>query len=209
MPSSDAGSSGSGLARSATRNRPRPPQHALSFLDHPGAHVDADDLGAAIEQPLGLRPRTASGVQHHGTCQAAGNQRPEGRPLQEPVERPLVGGRRPHRRQLVVGLTGSLGVLSLISWVVKRHAQILGACLAAWPVPPGSPYCWRYARAWAGTSAASKPRGLVVQLGHLRCLVRSQAADGSVQHLDQATQPSGLLRQPRPARLLNAGRSAP
>jgi len=115
MPSSDAGSSGSGLARSATRNRPRPPQHALSFLDHPGAHVDADDLGALIEQPLSLRSRTASGVQHYRAGQGAGDQRPEGRPLQQPVEGPLVGGRGPHRRQLVVRFTGSLRVLSLVS----------------------------------------------------------------------------------------------
>jgi hypothetical protein len=52
---------------------PAPPAAAaLSFLDHPRAHVDADDPGALAEQPLGLCPRTATGIQHDGTRQIFG-----------------------------------------------------------------------------------------------------------------------------------------
>ncbi len=66
-----------------------------------------------------------------------------------------------------------------------------------------------YARVRRGTPAETKPRGLAVQLDHLRRSLRCQAADGCVQHLHQAAQAPGMLRQQRPAWLLNAGRPAP
>jgi hypothetical protein len=55
--------------------------------------------------------------------------------------------------------------------------------------------------------AASKPGRLVFQLGHLRRPIRCQVANGCLQYLGQAAYAAGLLRQPRPARLLNAGQS--
>jgi hypothetical protein len=102
-----------------------PAAATLSLVDHPRAHVDTDDVGALVEQPVGLRPGTASGVQHDSTLQAAGNQPSQGGSLQKPIERPFVGGGRPDCRQPVVGLTGSLRVLSLFIRDVRRHQPIL------------------------------------------------------------------------------------
>lgn len=50
-----------------------PAAAALGFLDHPGADVDGDDIGALFQQPLRLRSGSAAGIQHCGTVQVAGN----------------------------------------------------------------------------------------------------------------------------------------
>jgi hypothetical protein len=54
----------------------------LSFNDHLRAQVDADDVGALVQQPLRLRSGSATGVQYHGAVQVAGHQGPERRPFQ-------------------------------------------------------------------------------------------------------------------------------
>ena len=93
MPSSDPGSSGSGRAEIGDQEPAPSGTATLGFLDHPGADVDGDDIGALFQQPLCLRSGPAAGVQHGGTVQVAGYQCPESRPLQESVKWSFVSSR--------------------------------------------------------------------------------------------------------------------
>lgn len=86
-------------------DEPPPPAAPLGHrLDHAGTQVHADDVGALIEQPRALGAGTAAGVQHRRPGQRSRNQCAHGRPFQATVERPIVGGRRPHRCQPVLGI---------------------------------------------------------------------------------------------------------
>ena len=91
-------------------NHEAPTRAATSsgLLDHSPAQVDADRPRPVREQPFALRTGTAPRVEHDLTGQRQGHQAAQRGTFQAAVVRTVVGRRRPHAGQPVVGVPGAV-----------------------------------------------------------------------------------------------------